>query len=364
MKKLLALLQSGIILACITSTLFIGACSSLPHAPDTEKQVISPQTVTSLPPIPHRADFATGITFPQWGTTGYSEQDTDWQKGLQEIKQIHARWIAMTLPLHMEGLQSTQVLTREDTPTPQAFGEGIKQAHRLGFSVFVTPLITVDSIDKWAGDVSFSSDAQFQAWFTNYWNTLQPYLSAMSQEHVEMFSIGNEYDRLEDESSLLWQQLIQKVRSVFTGKVVYNRNWASFKKPLPLWLDSLDTIGCSTYFSVIPTPQRLSEQQALDLWKTNVQSKLDHIAQQIGKPVFVSEIGYRSGATAGYRPYLGESQEPQDDEEQTILYNAAMQNLSTDQSVSGVFWWAWSLPPFAPNGKAAAHLLARWFLYL
>jgi hypothetical protein len=323
---------------------------------------------TSLPPtptpVPHRPAFATGVIFPQWGTTAYSKQDANWQKGLQEIKQLHARWVTMTLPLHMTGPQATQVQTRADTPTSQALQEGIMQAHQLGFHVFVTPLVTLDGSQSWAGYISFYSAWQAQAWFASYWQVLQPYVRVLAQEHVEMFSIGSEYDRLEDESPAQWKQLIQEIRAVFSGKLIYGINWSSFTRPLPSWLGNLDTVGCSTYFSVTTTLQRLTEHQAIDLWKSNVQSQLDLNAQRVGKPIVITEIGYRSGSTAGYLPYIGERQEPRDDQEQAILYNAAMQNLSTDQNISGIFWWAWSTPPFAPSENATAQVLTRWFLYL
>lgn len=349
MNKLFAIAGTCVILAGI-----ISSCSLLQG-----NQVNANQVPVAHTPTIQRPDFATGIAFPQWGTSAYSKPD--WQKGLQEIQQLHAKWIGITLPLHMTGPTSMQVQTRADTPTPQDFQKGIKQARQLGFRVYVTPLITLDGINTWAGYISFDSDWQTQSWFSSYWQVLQPYINILNQEHVEMFSVGNEYDRLEDESPLSWLQFIQKVRINFSGKIIYSMNWASFAKPLPSWLDSLDTIGCSTYFSVTTTQQRLSDQQAIDLWKTNVQSQLDHITLQTGKPIFITEIGYRSGSTAGYMPYVGDRQEPQDDQEQAILYNAAMQDMSTDQNISGVFWWAWSTPPFAPNGKPAAKVLGHWF---
>ncbi len=366
MKRVIVLLGVLLLLAGIVfGELQWGPISSQNIFRTLQKQM--PRQVSITPPptvVPHRPNFATGIIFPQWGTSAYGKQDTNWQKGLREIKQLHTRWIAITLPLHMLGPQATQIQIRTDTPTSQAFQEGIEQAHQLGFHVFVTPLITLDGVQNWAGYISFYTEWQAQTWFSSYWQTLQPYIRVMEQEHVEMLSIGNEYDRLEDESPAQWNQLIQEIRSDFSGKLIYDINWASFTRPLPSWLGQLDTIGCSTYFSVTTTSQRLTDHQAIALWKSNVQSQLDHIAQQVGKPIFITEIGYRSGITSGYLPYEGERQEARDDQEQAILYNAAMQNLSIDYNVSGVFWWAWSTPPFTPNKKATTQVLIHWFLYL
>ncbi|HEV2474861.1 MAG TPA: hypothetical protein VGT44_01445 [Ktedonobacteraceae bacterium] len=38
-----------------------------------------------------------------------------------------------------------------------------------------------------------------------------------------------------------------------------------------------------------------------------------------------------------------------------------MQNIAADMHINGVFIWAWSFPPFAPNGKPAAQVLRQWF---
>jgi hypothetical protein len=369
MKRWFVFLSIATLLVGIADGVLQAERYSLQNALYTSRQQAYQKALlpeASLPqkptPTPHRPDLVTGITFPQWGSAAYGNRDANWEKGLQEIKQLHARWIAMTLPLHMTGSQATHVQTRTDTPTVQAFREGIEKAHRLGFRVFVTPQITLDGAQGWEGAISFSSQWRAQIWFTGYWQVLQPYIHVLQGERVEMLSIGNEYHLLEDESPEQWQRLIRNIRAIFTGKLIYSLNWASFTKPLPSWIGELDTIGCSTYFSVTSTPQRLTAQQAVQLWKSNVQLPLDQIARRVGKPIVITEIGYRSGPTAGYLPYIGGRQEPGDDQEQAILFHAALQNLSADHKVSGIFWWAWSLPPFSPK-KAAVQVLARWFLY-
>ncbi|MEO9030522.1 MAG: hypothetical protein ABI413_17080 [Ktedonobacteraceae bacterium] len=366
-KRFLLILSIGCIVLVALSSAFVllahdwqPAHSSLVPTPFSQS-TSQPIERATPPPVSSRPDFSTGVVFPQWGKAAYSATDLNWAKGLGEIQHLHARWVAMVLPLHMDSQTSTVIHTESDTPTPQSFQTGIVQAHSMGLHVFVYPLITLAGPQSWVGVVNFSDESQSAAWFASYWQVLKPYVQAMQREHADMFSVGNEYDGLESANPALWLGLIQHVRADYAGKVIYNRNWASFEKSLPSWVSALDTLGVSTYWSVTPTSLRLSQAQAVTLWKQNVQSHLDAITRQVGKPVVVTEIGYRNVPDAGYLPYVADRNGPQDDQEQAILYNAAMQNIASDQNISGVFWWAWSLPPWLPNNVASSQVLTRWF---
>ncbi len=207
MKRLLVFLSVVVLLAGIADGVLQWEKYALQSTLYTSRQQAYQQALLqeasvspTATPVPHRPDLATGITFPQWGPGAYSSQDTNWERGLQEIKQLHARWIALTLPFRMAGPQATQIQTRKDTPTTQAFQEGIEKAHQFGLQVLVMPLITLNSPPGWAGNISFSSEGQARAWFASYWQVLQPYIRILAQERGEMLSLGSEYDRLQDES--------------------------------------------------------------------------------------------------------------------------------------------------------------------
>jgi len=98
----------------------------------------------------------------------------------------------------------------------------------------------------------FYSGWQAEAWFASYWQRLRPDVRTLEQEHVEMLSRGNEYDRLEDESPEQWDQRIQKIHTFFSEQVIYSMNWASFAKPLPSWLRKLDTGITPALCSITP----------------------------------------------------------------------------------------------------------------
>lgn len=64
---------------------------------------------------------------------------------------------------------------------------------------------------------------------------------------------------------------------------------------------------------------------------------------------------------ATYHPYQDADQGKKDLKMQAALYDAALQNIANDHLIDGVFIWAWSKPPFAPNSTPAAQTIHQWY---
>ncbi|HLG60643.1 MAG TPA: hypothetical protein VKY19_01840 [Ktedonosporobacter sp.] len=224
------------------------------------------------------------------------------------------------------------------------------------------PLLTVGGPQQWAGFIQFSSSQSLQAWFDSYWATLRPYLIAAHD--VDEIAIGTEFERLQNVNPSYWITLLQRVHSVYSGKIIYDMNWTTLKNPpLPKWFWSplLNDLGVSLYFPLVDAPKRLTQQEAITLWHDRALVWLDGLAQTTGKSVIISEIGYANTAYAGYNPYNAAFSAPRDDDEQALLYNAALQNIHNDSHVIGVFFWAWLVPPYDPSQKPAAQILHQWY---
>ncbi|HEX7735184.1 MAG TPA: hypothetical protein VF458_09975 [Ktedonobacteraceae bacterium] len=315
---------------------------------------------------PHlRPDLATGMIFPQWGQEAYTSSDPNWMQGLQEIqRQTAARWIGMYIQFHQASASSPVIRSDRDTPTPAAIARGARQARQMGYHVYVFPTITLDNNHAWAGTIKYADAAGNQTWFTNYWQLLKPYAQACAAAGCERFSIGNEYEGLERAPGSYWHQLLAHVRSVYPGQIVYNMNFSSqLMYGAPAWMsDSLLTaVGVSSYYSVTTEEVSAPRAQLPALWRSRVEAHLDKLSMDIGKPVFISEIGYRDTNYAGYKPYQAVDDGQRDDQMQAALYNAALEDIATDHQIDGIFIWAWSVPPFAPNDKPAAQVLQQWF---
>ncbi|GCE24805.1 hypothetical protein KDA_02890 [Dictyobacter alpinus] len=321
-------------------------------------------TPTPTPP-PLRPNLAAGMIFPQWGPRSYTTADKNWEPGLKEIRtQTGANWIGLYLQFHQDSEFTTNVHIAHDGQTPAGLKAGIEMAHKMGYRVYVFPAITLDNAHAWGGYIRYDTDVDNQAWFDNYWHQLQPFLQACQQAKCDRFSIGNEYEGLEQSPDSYWHQLLTRVHSVYPGQIVYSRNFSSqLKYPVAGWMRDplLSEVGLSSYYSLIDTETSIPKQQLPDLWKNRVQPHLDAMARDLGKPVFISEIGYRNTSYAGYLPYQDTDNGVKDPTMQAALLDAAFQNIAKDKLIDGVFVWAWSKPPFAPNYTPAAKTIHHWY---
>ena len=318
---------------------------------------------------PRRPEFQTGVIFPQWGANAYSTADQNWQIGLKDIQQqTGAGWIELPINFYQSSITSTQVMTTTQTPTVEAVAAGIHTARAKGYHVFVIPLLSVEEADilSWSGSIQFASQQQTQAWFDSYWQAFQPYVVASAQAGADELAIGTEFELLQKAPPALWNQLIGRIHAIFHGSLTYDINWSSLYYPLPVWLHSpyLSAIGVSLYVPLIDTPQRLSPEKVSVLWREKIKTLLETFAIEVKKPVIISEIGYRNSAYALYLPWHRDAQaaaEPVDPTEQAAAYDAALLNVIEDPRISGIFFWAWSMPLFAPNWLLATKILHKWY---
>lgn len=311
-------------------------------------------------------NFQMGMIFPQWGKPAYSNQDANWHKGLHEIQdQTDAHWIAMTINFTQLSPSSTQVQTAQNTPTVQALAEGIHEARTMGYHVFIQPLITVQGLHSWAGYIQFTTEQLAQSWFDSYWQTFSPYIKVAAQAGAEELALGTEYEHLGIWTDQ-WNQLIMRVHSIFNGAITYDINWTSLTTPLSPWMHNrlLSYIGVSIYISLTSVPQRLQPKDIVRLWREKIGKVLDELSVKMGKPILISEIGYRNSPDALYRPESRQTLPGTDPEEQAAAYNAALQNVMSDPHITGIFFWAWSLPPYQPNGEPASQVIYYWYASL
>jgi len=311
-----------------------------------------------------RPDFQMGIAFPQWDPNGYS--NLAWLRGLKDIhEQTSARWIEMPVILYQSSLTSTGVVRGANTPTLTAFTEGIRAAHNEGYRVFVVPVLIVKGRQSWAGSIHFSTLQAEQRWFENYWLTFKPYVEIASREKVEQLAIGTEFEWLQEYApDELWNGLIANFHGVFSGTLTYDTNWTTLKGAPAGWLHNVDLkmIGVSAYFPLVDTPSRVDPKRANELWKSKVRNILDQYKAMVNKPIFISEIGYRSTADAFYRPYAQKSAVPFDPEEQAAAYNAALINTIPDLNIAGIFFWAWdNVGALSIHDLPAAATLHSWY---
>lgn len=355
-------------LSCALLALALSGCGSAASA--TVTHVTPKATATpSATPIPfQRPDFQAGMVFPRWGTDVYGATDTAWNQGVLDIKQqTGARWLEIVVTLYQDTLSSTSVHAASGTPTPDAVAAGILTAKEAGFHVFIVPHLLIlqpGAKDSWGGWVSFSDSNQARAWFDGYWAALQPYLTLAAQTEADQFALGNELIGLESAPTDLWNTLINRAHSVYHGVLTYNTNWSSLTNHPPSWMSNpaLTYIGVSAYQSLVSQPQQLSMAQIQQVWQSQFLPLLDAYGTAAGKPILLSEIGYRNTTDALYQPWVHSTNAPADPQLQAAAYEAALRAALGDQHIDGIYFYAWSNDQFAPNNLPAAAVLHRIYL--
>ncbi len=375
-KHFLLFVIGGVLVSVAVQGFLIMGENYLDSRPDqaqmsSGKPTPLPTTPTPTPTRPQthyqRPDFEAGIVFPQWSQTSYGPADTVWQQGLYDIKaQTGARWLEMSILFTQSSPGSTQVFAGQSTPTAASVLSGIRTARALGYHVFVVPLLGVDVLGAWAASIRFSSVEQTQQWFDSFWQAFQPYVVAAQVGGAEQLAIGTEEAWLQQYApASLWKTLITRVRSVFTGTITYDMNWTSLQDPLPDWMNNADLrmVGVSEYIPMVDTRERIDPSKMISLWRDKVKVELDKLAKQLGKPIFISEIGYRNSADALYHPWFPDSTiSPPDPEEQAAACNAALANVIPDQYIAGIFFWGWDeVGGFKLSGQPATDVLLKWY---
>lgn len=326
--------------------------------------VQGPPTPSPTPYVQYsRPNFQTGVVFPQFGPNAYSSSNANYGIGLGEIRaQTAARWLQLTIDLYQPTITSLEIGPTSYTLTPQSLADGIAAAHAAGYHVFVVPLLTVGKSD-WSGSIPARSYTIASQWFDAYWAAVQPYVQAATDAKADQMAIGTELFLMERAPGQLWTNLIDRFHSIFTGPLTYDMNFTSVDGGVWNWMrnPSLTTIGVSEYYSLTDFPQRVPPEQVAALWRERVQAPLDAFAAEFGKPIIISEIGYRNSADCLYQPYQKGTTSPADPAEQAAAYNAAIQDSLDDPWITGIYFWAWSLPPYSPNWLPAAKVLHRWY---
>jgi len=243
---------------------------------------------------------------------------------------------------------------------------GIRAARALGYHAFITPLIGVIGPGLWAANIQFSSQEQDLHWFNSFWQAFQPYVWAAQVAGADQVSIGSEEVWLEQFApASLWNTLIARVRGVFSRAITYDMDWTSLSRPVQEWMSNsnLSMIGVTEYIPLVDIPRRVDPKIMFTLWRDKVKRAIDNFSIRIGKPVVISEIGYRNTADALYHSWDTESQtSPPDPIEQAAACNAALANVMSDPHIAGIFFWGWDgVGAFKLSGQPAVAVLHAWY---
>lgn len=243
--------------------------------------------------------------------------------------------------------------------------ELIDIAHSHHFTAMVKPHVWMHN--DWIGTYQLDSEEEWREWEKSYSEYILAY-AKMAQEHqAEVFCIGTELKYAAITRHDYFILLIAQVRKVFHGKITYAANWDSYQD-ITFW-NELDYIGINAYFPLSQKDNPNLEELEL-AWKPVVET-LDEFHSKFGKPILITEIGYRN-VNKGAGNQWDLDSEPRNDSLQALAYRAFFTTVYPKSWIAGAFLWKWEFDlenaspntrftRYSPQGKPAADVISTYF---
>lgn len=329
---------------------------------------------TQVPAAP--AGFARGMNLEPIGGYGGSLDPDRLADTYRELLALGVDHVALIPSFFQERLGTTELVwhggrRRVEEVTRTA----IRRAHEAGLRVLLKPHLWLAdrSGGAWRGDI-LPSDEQWPAWRRAYRDAILSFARMAAEEQVAAISIGSELTDLALARPEFWRELAGDVRALYPGTVTYAANWdREFDRIV--WWDAVDAIGVDAFWPLLERADETPSDSLLEARLARIAADLGAASRRAGRPVVLTEIGYKSAPGAAFRPWewhaeRGESADP---ELQRRIYSAIARQLNpvAEQGwLQGAYFWVWYTNPaggglansdFTPRGKPAADVLAAWF---
>lgn len=289
---------------------------------------------------------------------------------LLPVKNLAANWIAI-IPYAFINPNHPEVTFDHERQWWGERTEGtiatIKMSQALGLKIMLKPHVWIRG-QGWAGDFSLQNEEQWKLWSESYTKYLIHYAKIADSLAVDMLCIGTEFRMLVKEKPSYWINLIEKIRLVYSGKLIYAANWDNYEQ-VKFW-DQLDYIGIDAYFPLseekTPNPDNLNER-----WK-RLTPKLQDFSRRHNRNIVFTEFGYQSidYTTAGHWKYNQDTLQI-NLTAQRNAYQSIFESLWSESWFSGGFVWKWhawheryggpTCKRYTPQNKPSEELIKDWY---
>lgn len=302
------------------------------------------------------------------GDKGYGTQDSLESK--QELVKLGVDWVSLTPFGWQKSLESREVGrntgSHQAGETDERMIREIAQARQLGLKVMLKPHLWVNHSD-WRGHIKPAGADGWEAWFKSYGEFILHY-ARMAQEHkVEALVIGLELASSSWGQPQRWEALIQEIRAVYQGKIIYAANWNE-AEGVTFW-DKVDWIGIQFF-----PPLTESLEPSYDELAKSIDAQLDvyeKLSRKYQRPVVLTEYGYKSIKAAAISPHtwpehLPEEARSYDEGVQALAFKALFNRVGRRDFIQGIYLWKWFTDVntdeegrigFSPRGKKAASVM-------
>ena len=305
------------------------------------------------------------------GLSFVASRDSIHHSHIQPVVKVNANHVALMPFGFIRDLASPVVRFNTEG---QWFGErdlGVRQYaekfKKEGIQVMVKPQIWIWH-GQFTGHLEMKSEEDWKLLEDSYEAFILTFAHTAKAIQADIFCIGTELERFVLNRPKYWEQLIQKIRKVYKGKLTYAANWDEFKR-VHFW-NQLDYIGVDAYFP-LSQAQSPSIQELEAGWKPHKES-IEKIQKTYQKPILFTEFGYRSVDFTGKEPWDAQRIEGSVNlQAQANGLQAIYNQFWKEDWFAGGFVWKWfhkhdrvggeSNNRFTPQNKPAEKLIQKLY---
>ncbi|GMN09929.1 hypothetical protein MTsPCn9_19720 [Croceitalea sp. MTPC9] len=305
------------------------------------------------------------------GVSYVGSRDKISQTNVDPVVRVNANYAAIMPFGFVRNLNSPNVVFNTDR---QWFGEtraGAKQYIELlqknKIKIMLKPQIWIWR-GEFTGDMIMESEEDWNTLEETYSDFILTYAKLAEETKAEIYCIGTELEEFVKNRPEYWQELIQKVRNIYKGKLTYAANWDEYTRT-PFW-KQLDYIGVDAYFPLNESklPSQLQMQKGWQKWKV----KLEEMSNKENKDILFTEFGYRSMDYTAKKPWLVDRNEMAVNlQAQAEATKAVFEEFWKEDWFVGGFVWKWFIHHeksggiednrFTPQNKPAENVIRNYY---
>ena len=277
---------------------------------------------------------------------------------LAEIVALGATHVALVVPIYQTDERSDDLhLHTRYSPTLATVADTIRAARRDRLEVALFPIVRLSAArpGQWRGTLA---PAEPDRWFRHYADVLGDLAAVAAVTGAERLAIGSELSSLDGDLER-WRPLVQRMRALFRGTLVYSANWDHYRDAR--LFDLVDEEGITGYFELRAGADAPADDAALEQGWRRVRDDLAawRAARGATAPLVFTELGYRSRAGATAAPWDEAAGGAVDLDEQRRAFAAFRRVWATAPFLGGVYVWNWygyggpGSRGYTPRGKPA-----------
>jgi hypothetical protein len=274
---------------------------------------------------------------------------------LAEIVAVGATHVALVIPLYQTDARSDDIaLHTRLSPTLTAIAETARAARRDGLEVMLFPIVRLGSPrpGEWRGTLAPRDP---DAWFRRYADVLGDVAAVAGWTGAARLVIGSELSSLDGDLAH-WRPLLERIRALYPGKLVYSANWDHYRDAR--LLDLVDEEGVTGYFN-LREPAAPGDDAGLETGWRRVRAELEAWQRGRANRFTITELGYRSRAGSTAAPWDETAGGAPDLDEQRRAFAAFRRVWTGSPVLDGVYIWNWygwgggATTSYTPRGKPA-----------